>query len=145
VASPADLRIRLLEPSDDRSALRSGDIDLDRFFHRFAGQNPFRHRIGATYIAVGGERIRGFVTVSPGEMAASSIKQATRAKLPGYPLPILRLSRLAVDERRAKGLAASSCGRPSVSRSICGIVSGAPASSSMRNPRRWAFTSNWGF
>ena len=33
--------IRVLEPRDDRSAFRSGDDDLDRFFRRFASQNQF--------------------------------------------------------------------------------------------------------
>jgi hypothetical protein len=44
--------IRRLEPSDDRSGLDSGQVELDRFFHRFAGQNPFRHHLGVTYVAV---------------------------------------------------------------------------------------------
>lgn len=100
-----DLLIRPLQPTDDRAAFHSGDVDLDRFFHCFAGQNQFRHHIGTTYVAVSSERIHGFVTVSPGELAATSVKKATRANLPGYPLPILRLSRLAVDQRdRGKGV-----------------------------------------
>lgn len=95
----ADLRVRLLDPADDRSDFRSGNIELDRYFQRYAGQNQFRHHIGTTYIAVTGARIRGFVTVSPGEVTANSLRQAIRARLPAYPLPVLRLSRLAVDTR----------------------------------------------
>jgi hypothetical protein len=37
---------RPLAPSDDRAIFRSGDADLDRFFHRYAGQNQFRHHLG---------------------------------------------------------------------------------------------------
>ncbi|MBP6735439.1 MAG: hypothetical protein KA142_12280 [Chromatiaceae bacterium] len=46
------LTIRRLAPDDDRDRFSSGHPDLDRFFHRFAGQNQFRHHVGVTYIAV---------------------------------------------------------------------------------------------
>lgn len=94
-----EVRVRRLEPRDDRTGFRSGNIDLDRFFQRYAGQNQFRHHIGTTYIAVRGDRIVGFVTVSSGEMVAERLAKSLRRRLPTYPLPILRIARLAVDER----------------------------------------------
>ena len=94
-----EVRVRRLEPRDDRTEFRSGNIDLDRFFQRYAGQNQFRHHIGTTYVAVQGDRILGFVTVSSGEMVAEKVEKSLRRRLPAYPLPILRLARLAVDER----------------------------------------------
>jgi len=101
----SDVRISPLQRSDDRSGFRSGNIDLDRYFQRYAGQNQFRHHLGTTYVAVTAERICGFATVNPGELTADSIPKSLRARLPAYPLPILRISRLAVDERdQGKGL-----------------------------------------
>ena len=94
-----EIFVRRLEPRDDRSAFRSGNIELDRFFQRYAGQNQFRHHIGTTYVAVHGDQITGFVTVSSGEMVADNLTKNLRRGLPAYPLPILRLARLAVDER----------------------------------------------
>jgi GNAT superfamily N-acetyltransferase len=94
-----EVRVRRLEPRDDRSGFRSGSIDLDRFFQRYAGQNQFRHHIGTTYVAVQGDHIVGFVTVSSGEMVAEKLTANLRRRLPAYPLPVLRLARLAVDER----------------------------------------------
>jgi GNAT superfamily N-acetyltransferase len=94
-----EVRIRRLESRDDRSKFRSGNIDLDRFFQRFAGQNQFRHHIGTTYVAVHGECITGFVTVASGEMVAEKLSKTLRRSLPAYPLPILRIVRLAVDAR----------------------------------------------
>lgn len=91
--------IRALTPEDDRSRFRSGDIDLDRFFQRFAGQNQFRHHIGATYVAADDATILGFVTVTAASLETSELPAAQRRKLPAYPLPVLRLARLAVDER----------------------------------------------
>ncbi len=94
-----EVRVRRLEPRDDRSGFRSGNIDLDRFFKRYAGQNQFRHHIGTTYVAVQGDHVTGFVTVSSGEMVGDKLPKNLRRRLPAYPLPILRLARLAVDER----------------------------------------------
>ena len=94
-----EVRVRRLEHRDDRSGFRSGNIDLDRFFQRYAGQNQFRHHVGTTYVAVQGDHITGFVTVSSGEMVAEKLAKRLRKRLPAYPLPILRLARLAVDER----------------------------------------------
>lgn len=93
------VRVRRLEPRDDRTHFRSGNIDLDRFFQRYAGQNQFRHHIGTTYVAVQKDQIVGFVTVSSGEMVAEKLAKSLRRRLPAYPLPILRLARLAVDRR----------------------------------------------
>ena len=87
--------IRVLSPEDDRSRFRSGDEALDLYFHRYAGQNQFRHHLGVTYVAVEGERILGFVTVTPGALAPDALPSGRR--MPPYPLPILRVARLAVD------------------------------------------------
>ncbi|MEO1245535.1 MAG: GNAT family N-acetyltransferase [Pseudomonadota bacterium] len=94
-----EVRVRRLEPRDDRTAFRSGNIDLDRFFQRYAGQNQFRHHIGTTYVAVREDRIAGFATVSSGEIVTEKLSKSLRKRLPDYPLPILRLARLAVDEK----------------------------------------------
>lgn len=95
--------IRALAPHDDRSQFRSGSIDLDRFLQRFAGQNQFRHHIGVTYVAVDGGMILGFATVVAASLETSALPAVQRRKLPAYPLPVLRLARLAVDDR-AQGL-----------------------------------------
>lgn len=97
------MEIRSLLESDDRSDFDSGDSELDRFFRRFAGQNQFRHQIGATYVAAQEDRILGFATVSPGSLEMDEIPLSERKALPRYPLPILRLARLAVD-RSTQGM-----------------------------------------
>lgn len=91
--------VRLLRPDDNRSDFESGNIDLDRFFRRFAGQNQFRHHIGATYVAVDDEHLLGFATVAAGHIEIEDLPKAKKKKLPHYPLPILRLARLAVDQK----------------------------------------------
>lgn len=91
------MEIRQLREQDDRSRFSSGDADLDRFLRKFAGQNQFRHHIGVTYVAVEDARILGYATVSPGHIEIDRVPAATRKRLPHYPMPVLRLARLAVD------------------------------------------------
>ena len=91
------MEIRALRASDNRSAFESGDEALDRFFRKYAGQNQFRHYLGVTYVAVEGDRMLGFTTVAPGQIDIEDLPAAARKGLPRYPLPILRLARLAVD------------------------------------------------
>jgi len=99
------MEIRALREEDDRSQFHSGDPDLDRFFHRFAGQNQFRHYVGVTYVAVDKGKVLGFATIAPGHIEVEDLPAATRKKLPRYPLPVLRLARLAVDQdARGQGL-----------------------------------------
>lgn len=94
--------VRLLRPEDDRSRFCSGNLDLDRFFVRFAGQNQFRHHIGTTYVAVDEDVVLAFATVAPGQVEITDLPESLRVRFPRYPLPVLRLARLAVD-RQAQG------------------------------------------
>jgi GNAT superfamily N-acetyltransferase len=90
--------IRLLERTDNRKEFRSGNIELDRFFIHFAGQNQFKHHIGVTYIALtASQMIAGFATVSASVIAAHRAPKKLRHVK--YQLPVLRVARLAVDER----------------------------------------------
>jgi GNAT superfamily N-acetyltransferase len=89
------LEIRALAPDDDRSRFQSDDEALDLFFHRYAGQNQFRYHIGVTYVAVTKHRIVGFATVAPATLDADALP--TSRRMPPYPIPVLRIARLATD------------------------------------------------
>ena len=97
------LEVRLLGETDERSSFQSGDEQLDLFSRRYAGQNQFRHHIGATYVAVESETICGFATVTVGPVEIENLPPSLQKKLPDYPLPMLRLAQLAVD-RNAQGM-----------------------------------------
>jgi GNAT superfamily N-acetyltransferase len=100
--------VRPLRASDDRSRFHSEDPDLDRFFHRYAGQNQFRHHLGVTHVIVDAARILGFVTVAAGHVEIDDVTGATIRGLPLYPLPVLRLARLATDiTARGRGIGAA--------------------------------------
>lgn len=93
------ITIRLLQAGDNRNDFRSGNIELDRFFQRYAGQNQFKHHIGTTYVAVEDGVIVGFATVAASQLEIEHLPPQRRRRLPRYPLPVLRLARLATDER----------------------------------------------
>lgn len=98
--------IRALHADDDRRAFRSGDEALDLYFHRYAGQNQFRHHVGITYVAVTDDRILAFATVAAASLDADDLP--TGRRMPPYPLPVLRIARLAVglgDQGRGLGAA----------------------------------------
>ncbi len=102
----ATVEIRVLGEEDDRRPFSCGDEALDLFFHRYAGQNQFRQHVGVTYVAVEDGRILGFVTVSAATVDADDLPDGRR--MPPYPLPALRIARLAVDrEHHGRGLGRS--------------------------------------
>ena len=93
------VEIRPLAQSDHRSGFSCGDAALDRFFQHYAGQNQFKLRLAVTYVALVQTRIVGFATVAVGSLEKRDLPDPRlRPRMPSYPLPILRLARLGVDQ-----------------------------------------------
>lgn len=98
------VEIRPLAVDDDRGSFSCGQPDLDRFFEHYAGQNQFKLHLAVTYVAVVDQRIVGFATVAAASLERASLPTAAlRRRMPGYPLPVLRLARFGVDTR-AQGI-----------------------------------------
>lgn len=95
-----EIEIRQLRQSDYRKDFCSGDIEIDRFFIKFAGQNQFKHKVGSTYVAIEkpSEKILGYATVSISSLNIDGLNLSEFEKFPKYPLPILRIARLGVDK-----------------------------------------------
>lgn len=93
----ATIEIRPLRRADERSGFSCGDPALDRYFQHYAGQNQFKLNLAVTYVALVAELIAGFATVSVGSIERDTVPSARlRKRLPGYPLPVIRLARLGV-------------------------------------------------
>lgn len=90
--------IQLLSAAHHREGFDCSDAGLNDFLLRKAGQQQ-RRGFGKTYVAVAedGVTVIGFVTVSAGQVATTSLP--AQLKLPRYPAPMLRIGRLAVDAR----------------------------------------------
>ena len=97
---PTAIEIRPLRADDDQSTLSCGQRDLDRFFQHYAGQNQFKLHLAVTYVAASDSRVLGFATVAASSLERNRLPSARlRRRLPGYPLPVLRLARLGVHAR----------------------------------------------
>lgn len=90
--------LRALAKDDIKEHFESGNVHLDLFFKNYASQNQFKHYIGSTYVAVVNNIIVGFITISATSIKIDDYDNISQ-KLPKYPLPILRISRLAVDKK----------------------------------------------
>lgn len=96
--------IQLLAAQHRREGFDCGEAALNEFLLRQAGQQQ-RRGFGKTYVAVAedGVTVTGFVTVSAGQVATTSLP--AQLKFPRYPAPMLRIGRLAVDARhQGKGI-----------------------------------------
>ncbi len=93
--------IRRLEPSDRKDSFDCGDPQLDEFLVRYAGQNQFVLHSGVTYVAIDDVTrvVLGYLTVAAGHIMREELPTAPPLAYPAYPLPVVRLARLAVDNR----------------------------------------------
>ena len=91
--------VRRLLPGDDTSSFRCGNAEYDVFLERYAGRNQDRLFVGTTYVALDGTRVLGYVTVAVGQVDREALPGESRDGMPRYPLPVLRLARLAVDQQ----------------------------------------------
>jgi GNAT superfamily N-acetyltransferase len=96
------MRIRPLRPEDDRSLFDCGDDALNRFFREFAYHNQQRLHVGVTYVAEEAGLVLGFITLAACSIEVDRLTARLRKRLPAYPLPALRVARLAV-AREAQG------------------------------------------
>lgn len=92
-------QVELLNTQHDRASFDCGEPSLNEFLHRYARQNAEKG-LGRTYVAVlpGDPHIYGYYTIASGTIQFDVIPE----KLPRYPIPVVHLGRLAVDQA-AKG------------------------------------------
>jgi GNAT superfamily N-acetyltransferase len=91
--------IELLDRSHNRRYFDCGEESLNDFLKKFARQNSEKG-LGRTFVAVpaNSKVIYGYYTIASGTVRFDTIPE----KLPRYPIPVILLGRLAVDEK-AKG------------------------------------------
>jgi GNAT superfamily N-acetyltransferase len=102
----ADLRIEKLRREHPVDAFDCGREDLNRFLVRFALSNQ---QAGAaqTYLALSGEVVIGFFTLSVGEVALVDAPGRLTKGLARHPVPIMLLARMAVSKDwQGKGIGA---------------------------------------
>ena len=78
---------------------------MNEFLSRYALKND-KIGIGKTFVALDNqEKIVGYFTLATAQVAYQEIPDDYRGKLPKYPIPALRIARLAIDkELQGKGI-----------------------------------------
>lgn len=89
---PLDVR------AHDRENFSCGVAPLDRYLRELATQHR-RKGLSVTYVLaddVNARRILGYYSVSTAALQLEALSDADRRKLPAYPIPAVRIGRLAV-------------------------------------------------
>ncbi|MDO9478445.1 MAG: GNAT family N-acetyltransferase [Pseudohongiella sp.] len=104
-----DVVIEVLTKNHCREIFDCGDSNLNKYLHRYAMQDINR-RINKVFVAVdsaGSKTICAYYGLCAGTVDVVDLPILIRQKLPKYPLPVVLLSRLAVDQKhQGKGLGA---------------------------------------
>ena len=93
----------------DRSRFRCGEPSLDDFLHRYAAQQRAKG-LSSIFVLVDTDAPRtilGFYTLSAAHIEAVQLRDAERKVLPRYPIPCIRMGRLACSvEVQGRGIGA---------------------------------------
>jgi ribosomal protein S18 acetylase RimI-like enzyme len=85
----------------DRSGFTCGEGSLDHYLQHQAAQHQ-RDGISTTHVLAEGSQILAYCTLAAGELELSQLQSHDQRRLPRYPVPAVRMARLAVarDEQR---------------------------------------------
>jgi GNAT superfamily N-acetyltransferase len=104
---PTDWRIEPLDRHHDRAQFECGEPALDEYLARYARQNQ-ESGVARTFVAVNAatpNQIEGYYSLAVGAIDRANLSAEAARRFPNFPLPIVRLARLAVDRHhQGKGL-----------------------------------------
>lgn len=92
--------IRPLDADAQTADFEYGEKALDDYLQRYATQD-IKRGVARVFVAASAEqpqRVMGFYTLSAASIAAESLPDKWRKKLPRYPVPVALLGRLAVSQ-----------------------------------------------
>lgn len=84
------------------AAFDCGNEALNSFFQKYALQND-RKNIGKTFVCIDDGNIVGYYTLSNAQIAFDELSKPLSKGLPKYPIPCIRIARLAVDLKYQSG------------------------------------------
>ena len=141
--------IRPLDADARTAEFKCGELALDEYLRRYARQD-IKRGIARVFVAYPLEQpqvVAGFYTLSAASVAADTLPEKWRKKLPRYPVPVALLGRLAVSQPfQGRGLGsillADACKRvaaASQTLAVAAIVVDA------KSPKAAAFYQHFGF
>ena len=102
-----DILISPLDSTVDRNNFGCGIENLNQYLARYALQND-KKSIGKTFVAVSYENCKnvlGYYTVSMAQVELQDLPREIQKGLPRYPVPAMRIGRLAIDlSAQGKGI-----------------------------------------
>lgn len=99
-----DGQIELLAKNHDRRNFSCGEAPLDDYLCRLARQHAVS-KISRSYVACKADRILGYYSLAMSAIRREQLPQPYQQRFPGYPVPVARLARLAVDQsQQGRGL-----------------------------------------
>lgn len=78
-----------------------GTEELNVFLGRYALQND-KKNVGKTFVCIENDRITGFFTLSNAQINFKELSDEMQHGLPRYPIPCIRIARLAIDKEFQK-------------------------------------------
>lgn len=141
--------IRPLDADARTADFKCGELALDEYLQRYARQD-IKRGVARVFVACPLEQpqvVAGFYTLSAASVAADTLPEKWRKKLPRYPVPVALLGRLAVSQQfHGQGLGsillADACKRvvaASQTLAVAAIVVDA------KSPKAAAFYQHFGF
>lgn len=141
--------IRPLDHNTDTTGFDCGEPALDEYLQRYASQD-IKRGVARVFVAcpIGQPRgVAAFYTLSAASIAAETLPEKLRKKLPRYPVPVALLGRLAVS-RQTQGqglgsiLLADACKRVAAASEILAV---AAIVIDAKSPQATAFYQHFGF
>lgn len=141
--------IRPLDADARTADFKCGEMALDEYLQRYATQD-IKRGVARVFVASPAQQpqvVAGFYTLSAASVAADTLPEKWRKKLPRYPVPVALLGRLAVSQQfHGQGLGsillADACKRvaaASETLAVAAIVVDA------KSPKAAAFYQHFGF
>lgn len=93
--------IRPLDADAQTADFDCGEKALDEYLQRYASQD-IKRGVARVFVASPADQpqvVAGFYTLSAASIAAQTLPEAWRKKLPRYPVPVALLGRLAVSQK----------------------------------------------
>lgn len=95
-----DLTVSPLAKSHDRESFDCGERSLNVYLKKYANQD-IKRRINKVFVASptqAPQQIIGYYSLSASSLNADHLPERLRGRLPGYPVPVVLLGRLAVSK-----------------------------------------------
>lgn len=141
--------IRPLDADARTADFKCGELALDEYLQRYARQD-IKRGVARVFVAAPLEQpqvVAGFYTLSAASVAADTLPEQWRKKLPRYPVPVALLGRLAVSQAfQGQGLGsillADACQRVAAASSTLAV---AAIVVDAQSPQAAAFYQHFGF